>query len=428
VRAKAKGYEVDDAMLRNALGYLKNVESHIPRYYSKEARWAISAYALNVRGLAGDRDPAKARKLIAEAGLEKLSLESVGWLLTVLSGDKASTTQVDAIRLLFNNRATETAGAASFAESYTDGAQFLLHTNRRTDGVILEALIGDQPDNDLIPKIVRGLLAHKTRGRWLNTQENVFILLALDKYFNTYEKVEPNFVARVWLGQTFAGEQTFKGRSTDFNNLNVPMSYLFDHPGQQNLIIGKEGAGRLYYRIGLNYAPADLVLKAADYGFKVERKYEGVDRADDVKRDPDGTWRIKAGTRIRVRLTMTNPSRRYHVALVDPLPAGLEILNPELATTGGLPADSGQTGVTTYGSRSFGYGWWWYRANWFDHQNFRDERAEAFTSLLWEGVWNYSYVARATTPGQFVVPPAKAEEMYMPETFGRSASDKVVVE
>jgi len=58
----------------------------------------------------------------------------------------------------------------------------------------------------------------------------------------------------------------------------------------------------------------------------------------------------------------------------------------------------------------------------------RDERAEAFASLLWEGVYNYSYVTRATTPGQFVVPPAKAEEMYHPETFGRTGTDFVKVE
>ena len=57
----------------------------------------------------------------------------------------------------------------------------------------------------------------------------------------------------------------------------------------------------------------------------------------------------------------------------------------------------------------------------------RDERAEAFASLLWEGVHEYTYLARATTPGTFVVPPAKAEEMYAPETFGRSAGDRVVV-
>jgi uncharacterized protein YfaS (alpha-2-macroglobulin family) len=36
-------------------------------------------------------------------------------------------------------------------------------------------------------------------------------------------------------------------------------------------------------------------------------------------------------------------------------------------------------------------------------------------------------VAPPTTPGDFVVPPTKAEEMYDPETFGRGPSDRVVV-
>ncbi|HMJ09078.1 MAG TPA: hypothetical protein VK468_08735, partial [Pyrinomonadaceae bacterium] len=114
---------------------------------------------------------------------------------------------------------------------------------------------------------------------------------------------------------------------------------------------------------------------------------------------------------------------------VDNLPAGLEILNPELAVTEVIPADKGgDKPVIEYGSRSFGSGNWYWRQHWFEHQNFRDERAEAFASLLWEGVYNYTYVARATTPGQFVVPPAKAEEMYHPETFGRTGTDFVRVE
>lgn len=43
------------------------------------------------------------------------------------------------------------------------------------------------------------------------------------------------------------------------------------------------------------------------------------------------------------------------------------------------------------------------------------------------GVYGYSYVALAATPGTFTAPPAKAEEMYDPETFGRSASHRVIV-
>lgn len=431
-RAKQKNFDVPADVLEKSRNYLRRIEVHIPSRYGVNARRALISYALYVRAQMGDRDTARARKFIDGLRLENLSLESSGWLLSVLSADPASQTRVASINRLLANRATETAATAHFVSSYRDDDYLLLNSNRRADGVILEALIGDQPTNELIPKIVRGLLDHRTQGRWSNTQENVFILLALDKYFNTYEKVTPDFIARVWLGDAYAGQQQFNGRSVDRQQVNVPMSYLtatsVENNSAQNLVVSKEGPGRLYYRLAMNYAPLDLNLKSADYGFAVERYYEAVDHADDVRRDADGTWHIKAGARVRVRLTMATPSRRYHVALVDHLPAGFEALNPELATTESIPENKQQEAVVSYGSRSFGFGWWMRRAVWFDHQNLRDERSEAFTSLLWEGVYNYSYVSRATTPGLFVVPPSKAEEMYHPETFGRSGSDRVRIE
>lgn len=420
-RAKEKGFDVPPELLQRSQGYLRQIESKYPAYYGPEIRRVLTSYALYVRNRMGDRDAAKARVLISEAGgVEKVPLEALGWLLPVLSGDAASQTQVTAIRRHLVNRAEETAGTAHFTTSYKDGAHLLLHSNRRADGIILEALIGDDPKNDLIPKIVRGLLAHRVKGRWENTQENSFILLALDRYFNVYEKATPNFVARAWLGDAFAGSHEFRGRTTDSHEINIPMSYLMAQAGQQNLALSKEGAGRLYYRIGMNYAPTSLQLKPYDAGFTVARTYEAVDDPNDVRRQEDGTWRIKAGARVRVRLTMFAQSRRYHVALVDPMPAGFEALNPALAVTGNIPRDEKDTNAQSR--------WWWWSWQWFEHQNMRDERVEAFTSLLWEGVYNYSYVARATTPGVFVVPPTKAEEMYHPETFGRAASDRVVVE
>ncbi len=207
------------------------------------------------------------------------------------------------------------------------------------------------------------------------------------------------------------------------------MGALSEGGRDSDLLLAKDGVGRLYYRIGLRYAPEGLRLEPLDRGFTVERAYEAVDDEADVRRDPDGTWRVRAGARVRVRLTMVAPTRRYHVALVDPLPAGLEAVNPALATSGTAPDDDGE--VSPYpssGARGIGHrGWWWSRP-WFEHQNLRDERVEAFSSLLWEGVYTYGYVARATTPGTFVVPPPKAEEMYAPETFGRGGTDIVVVE
>ena len=179
--AKDKGFDVPADVLEKSKKYLRDVEKHIPNTYSRESRQAIIAYALNVRFLMKDRDAARARTLIAETGLANLSLEAVGWLLPVLSGDVMSKAEVDAIRRHLNNRAADEAGTAHFVTSYSDGAQVMLHSDRRADGIILDALIQDQPQSDLIPKIVRGLLAHRTRGRWGNTQENAFILLALDR-------------------------------------------------------------------------------------------------------------------------------------------------------------------------------------------------------------------------------------------------------
>ncbi|MBP7416085.1 MAG: hypothetical protein KA831_05490, partial [Pyrinomonadaceae bacterium] len=429
--AKAKGYKVPDTMITKVKPYLKDVEKHYDEWYktSPEVRWTISAYALYIRDMMGDKDVVKTKKLLAEATIEKMPFEALGWVLSVLANDPGSRVETDAIIRHLMNRTTETAATANFVTNYGDGAWLIMYSNRRADGVLLEAMIKADPKNDLIPKLVRGLLDHRTKGAWSNTQENVFILLALDKYFNAFEKVTPDFVTRIWLGNTYAGEEAFKGRSIDSNQLNIPMSYLTEQGGTSNLIIDKQGAGRLYYRIGMKYAPKNLKLDPADYGFTVLRKYEAVDNKDDVKQNADGSWTIKAGARVRVRLTMVAQARRYHVALVDPLPAGLEILNPSLAVTEAIPADTNaNTSVIEMGSRSYGYNSWWWRQNWFEHQNFRDERAEAFTGLLWEGVYNYSYVARATTPGQFVVPPAKAEEMYHPETFGRTGTDFVRVE
>ena len=420
LHAKAKGFTVPDAILARAKPYLLNIEQHYDAFYPVEVRRAISAYALYTRKQSGDVDVAKAHKLIADAGgTDKLGMETVGWLMGTLAGTATAADDRKALVRTAMNHVSETAGAANFTTSYADGAYLLLASDRRVDAVMLESLIQEQKDNDLIPKLVTGLLAHRKAGRWLNTQENTYALLAFDRYFETYEKATPSFVARVWLGSDYAGDHAFKGRTTDYAEISIPMAQVATHD-RQPLTIQKDGTGRLYYRIGMTYAPASLELAPADYGFVVERTYEGADQASDVVRQADGSWKVKAGARVRVKLKMANENRRYHVALVDPMPAGFEAMNPALATTGPIPLDPKVTAER-------GDYWWWY-GPWYEHQNLRDERVEAFAAMLWEGVHSYEYVARATTPGTFVVPPTKAEEMYMPETFGRSGSDRVIVE
>src|SRR5678816_4954964 len=206
-------------------------------------------------------------------GVDKVTMETDGWLLGLFAGNKAAEAERRAIVRHALNKVSETAGAANFTTSYGDGAYTLLASDRRVDAVMLESLIQEQKDLDLIPKVVTGLLAHRKAGRWLNTQENTFILLALDRYFQTYEKVTPDFVARVWLGKDYAGDHAFKGRQTDYYDIDIPMSFVASHD-KQDLTIQKDGKGRLYDRVGMSYAPQNLKLEAADYGFVVQRTYE----------------------------------------------------------------------------------------------------------------------------------------------------------
>lgn len=421
VVARNKDYVVPQEMLDAALGYLRTIENAYPAWYGRKTRHAISSYAVYVRSLLGDFDYVKARSLYNELPPAEQSLEAQAWLWQTLAGDPAAAEIVAAIERTIQNRAVETAGAANFIVSYDDQEWVLLHSNRRTDAVVLDALITQTPESDLIPKVVAGLMNGRVKGRWTNTQENVFVLLAMDRYFNTFEATTPDFAARMWLGETYVAEHAHRGRTTETQQTAVPMQFLVEQPDMQNLVVAKEGDGRLYYRLGLRYAPTDLKLEPLDMGFVVERTYEAVDDPGDVRRDEQGVWHIKAGARVRVRLSMVAVSRRYHVALVDRLPAGLEPINPALAVAERVPSEpsDGLPG-------RFYFYWWW--GPWYEHQNLRDVGAEAFASILWDGVYEYSYVARATTPGEFVVPPAKAEEMYAPEVFGRSASDQVIVE
>lgn len=419
VRAKLSGHKVDENTLKRALGYLQQIEEKCrSKNYSEQTTRTLSAYAVYVRHLAGDSDTAKAKSLLAELKAEKsLNLEAVGWIWPVLTQTAKGGPEATEIKRLVLNKATETADKAQFTMAYGDGdgEYLLLHSDRRTDAILLYALLGDDPGNALNTKLVRGLLAQRKKGRWESTQENVWVLLALQKYFRTFEKEAPNFIARVWLETQYLGEEAFKGRSNKEAQIEVPMDSVPDK--QSKLIVGKTGPGRLYYRVGMNYAPKSLRLPAENRGFTVERKFRGIDNASDVSQAENGDWTVKAGAKVEVELTMVVPERRYHVALVDPLAAGLEPLNPVLLGTPPVSA-----GGEVRESRD----WWsWWR--WYEHENMRDERVEAFASLLYPGVYTYKYTALATTPGEYVLPPTKAEEMYSPETFGRTATGRLVV-
>ena len=175
----------------------------------------------------------------------------------------------------------------------------------------------------------------------------------------------------------------------------------------------------IYYAATLLETPRSRPVRADDEGIGVERWYEGYATGKPLTS-------VRAGELVRVRLRVMIPVEREFVAITDPLPAGLEAVDLSLRTSStlapfqGAPRRGDRDGDAPPGGRwsygSWDAGWW---TPW-DHKEIRDDRVHWFARRLWKGTFEISYVARATTAGTFVRPPAYAEEMYNPAVRGRS--------
>jgi len=300
----------------------------------------------------------------------------------------------------------ETASSATVTTTFVESERLLLVSNNKTSALALDAIMREAPDHALVTKLARGVLDGRRHGRWMSTQENLVALQTMRRYFDTYEKVTPNYTGKLWFGSAAYAEQAFVGRSNARGQARADWTSLT--PGStHDLALAKAGPGRMYYRVGITYAPKQTNLPALDAGFIVRRNYTAADDPADVIKTKDG-YKIRLGAKVLVTLETLNTTRRYAVALVDPLPAGFEAVNENLATAERAVAVVSDT-------------------HW-DHTNMRDNRSEAFRMSLEEGTHRFSYTIRATTPGTFIAAPTKAEEMYSPETFGRSSGQTVVIE
>jgi uncharacterized protein YfaS (alpha-2-macroglobulin family) len=188
------------------------------------------------------------------------------------------------------------------------------------------------------------------------------------------------------------------------------------------------GGPPVFYYLTVNAVPRGAPVRPNERGVVVERWYE---RYEDGK----PVTEIAEGELVRVRLRVTVPAERHFVVLDDALPAGLEAIDLSLRTVGGVPgpgaADSAfqqPEAAEDGGAMAWSYGSW--DAGWwspFDHRELRDDKVVYVATLLWPGSYSATYLARATTPGRFVRPPAHAEEMYNPAVFGESDGGEFTV-
>jgi alpha-2-macroglobulin len=157
--------------------------------------------------------------------------------------------------------------------------------------------------------------------------------------------------------------------------------------------------------------PADLALTtignpttpepAGGQGYEIERVYYTL---AGQKLDPAT---IKQNDRFVVTLKVTETEAAFaHLVLNDPLPAGLEIDNPDLYDGGSVDALS------------------WVKSDIQPaHTEYRDDRFVAAFDRDGQdkATFSLAYIVRAVSPGHYLAPPATIEDMYRPQRYGRTA-------
>lgn len=435
LEGKKAGFEVDEDKLNAALGYVENFVR-----YGHRSRWGVY-YDWTTRSFALwllSRE-SRGEELFGSVWTHRktLPLYARAYLMSA-AHNYGKTAERDEMLAELRKAVIESPKTIHFEEGRSeadaaDGLRVLMHSNVQTDAIVLMAMLDAAPKDPMLPKVMAGIMASRDPmkgGRWGSTHTNAWALVAASRYYEVVEADEPDFEAQAWLGDTFAGAFTFEGRSMTKQQQTIPMKTL-QESAADSLTLAKNGPGKLYYRLGLRYAPKDLKLDARSQGFTVSRHYTAMPEQGQTEPDPDavrrlddGSWVVKAGTNVKVSLNVVVRDRANYVVVDDALPAGFEGLNPRFATSG-AGAISGS--VTTGGSLSGYRSRWWYPWWTFDHSDLRDDRMLLFADALPAGVYTYAYTARATTIGDFLLPPVKAEAMYEPERFGHSSSSRVKV-
>jgi uncharacterized protein YfaS (alpha-2-macroglobulin family) len=152
-------------------------------------------------------------------------------------------------------------------------------------------------------------------------------------------------------------------------------------------------------------------LPVANVPFAVSRRYL------DLQGQPLGSRPLTQGELAVVELTITSMTNEDipNIAVVDRLPAGLEIENPRLGREHRLP--------------------WLPEGSLFEPEyiDLRDDRIQIFGTLpaqgyrLQDSTRRFYYVVRAVTPGDFTAPPALLEVMYDPEKIDYTGYERLSI-
>jgi uncharacterized protein YfaS (alpha-2-macroglobulin family) len=419
--AKDAGHRVRPEMFTRGIGYLHAALGSDAKVAGPIddmlGEMGSRAFAVHVLGLLGTPEAGYASKLLeSKDGLPRFGTAFLARALALNLG-----AQHPAVTGLLDDlaRAAQPVGAgALIREAPGHDLDWYMSSDLRTTAIATDAFLDLRPSEPMLPKLVKALLGERHGGRWNTTQDNLYALVALVNYVKHRAPAQVSVAAT--LGGTPVVSGDLSGKKLRIRRASVPLDVA--HPPAAPLAVAATG-GEVFYSALLRFRRDLASQQPYEHEITVRREY--LDPATDAPVDPAAG--VKAGTVVRVRLTVSSTEWRKHVAIDDPLPAGLEAVNTRFATSAAAGKRNQESESETEGE---GEGCeecddeaYWTIAS----RELRDDRVTVFIDGLPPGPASFDYLARATTPGAFALPGASVQEMYRPEINARTAPGKFVV-
>lgn len=385
-RAREAGYKVDDRGFNQALDRLANFIAYAQDFKTGGQKRAYALYVLARNG----RAPMGELRYYSDARLERfatpLAKAQLGAALALMGDRERAERAVTAAAKDLNATAsvTDAAYRSDYGSWLRDGAALLALTSET--GIKPAAVDG------LADSVADAAVADK----YTSTQEQAWLLLAVKALGDT----DKASALRI-------GEQTYKApltRTMTAAQLKAgSMTIVNDGTEATNAVISVVGA-------------ATTPEPASSNGFQIERSYFTLDgAAADLASATGGQSTVKQNERFVVVVKVTAQKAGGRVLVADRLPAGFEVENPRLISSGDLSSLSWlKTDVTA------------------EHTEFRDDRVVAAFDLFGDKqksgqTFAVAYMVRAVTPGSFVHPAATVEDMYVPERHARTGAGRLTV-
>ncbi len=412
--AQRGGFAVDATALSRAEQYLTK---YLDKPVDAKAGYAYNERAFVVFTLAeiGRNMTSRAVNLYEQRA--NLGQYGKAYLLMTLSALKQP--QAQALVSELSAAALPSATGTHWEEAKPDYRT--MNTNTRSTALVVMALSRADPKNAMLANAVRWLMTARRQGHWETTQETAWAVLALTEYMQASGELNGNYTYQVLVnGKLLGGDNKVDKSNIDQPlTMTVPIKDLVLDAANELLITRGPGDGKLYYSANLQYyLPADSI-PALNRGVIVGRQYYAVDQAT-LKPTGTAIASAKVGDYVQVRLVIVAPTDLHYLVVEDAIPAGFEAVDTTLKTTsvaaqGGQLQQKGQPAATA-ATPTYLRPYWSYWAQ----SDVHDDRVDVYATFLGRGVYEYTYMMRASLAGEFRSLPARAWQTYAPDVMGRS--------